>query len=147
MKKADLLRAMAADKRRQAAAAWNPHIVRQCQELAKSYEHRAALEERKGATLYADDADYGDSIPQWPSRAAPDPRQRPRRARHGGGVTRPRFNEHPIHEPPFSNPPGLPRARPQTATAIPPRGGGPLLGPPLCCFAPRLRSLGSNNSI
>ena len=74
MKKADLYRAMAADKRRQADAAWNPHIVRQCQELAKSYERRAQHEEQKGATLYADDADYGDTVPQWPRRAEPQPR-------------------------------------------------------------------------
>ena len=81
IKKADLLRAMAADKRRQADAAWNPHIVRQCLELAKSYEHRAQAEEKKGATQYADDADYGDSVPQWPRRI--EPRQmepRPSRA-------------------------------------------------------------------
>lgn len=68
MKKAELFRALAADKRRQADAAWNPHIVRQCLEIAKSYERRAQLEEKKGATLYADDADYGDGIPQWPRR-------------------------------------------------------------------------------
>jgi hypothetical protein len=80
MKKADLLRAMAADKRRQADAAWNPHIVRQCLELAKSYERRAQAEEQKGATIYADDADYGDAVPQWPRRAAePQPRQMERR--------------------------------------------------------------------
>jgi len=67
---------MAADKRRQAEAAWNPHIVRQCRELAKSYEQRAQLEEKKRATVYADDADYGDAAPQWPRRAE----QRPNRA-------------------------------------------------------------------
>ena len=93
MKKADLLRVMASDKRRQADAAWNPHVVRQCLELAKSYERRAKLEDNKSATQYADDADYGDAIPMWPLRARPDgappvatpcrPRRRPRRTRHG----------------------------------------------------------------
>jgi hypothetical protein len=77
MKKADLFRAMAADKRRQAEAAWNPHTVRQCLELAKSYEHRAQAEEKKSATIYADDADYGDTVPQWPRRI--EPRQMERR--------------------------------------------------------------------
>ena len=81
MKKADMLRAMAGDKRRQANAAWNPHIVRQCLELAKSYEHRAKLEEQKSATQYADDADYGSTVPQWPRRAEPrQMEQRPSRA-------------------------------------------------------------------
>jgi hypothetical protein len=73
MKKADLFRAMANDKRRQAEAAWNPHVVRQCLELAKSYERRAQAEEKKGATVYADDADYGDMVPQWPRRIEPRP--------------------------------------------------------------------------
>jgi hypothetical protein len=65
MKKADQLRAMANDKRRQAAAAWNPHIVRQCLELAKSYERRAKLVEQQGAG-YDDDLEHGINPPQWP---------------------------------------------------------------------------------
>jgi hypothetical protein len=72
MKKADQFRAMADDKRRQAKAAWNPHVVRQCLEIADSYERRAKAEEQKGATRYADDADY-DFVPQWPRRAEPRP--------------------------------------------------------------------------
>jgi hypothetical protein len=72
LKKAELLRMMASDKRRQAEAAWNPHVVRQCLELAKSYEQRAKLEEKKSAIQYADDADYGDAVPQWPRRAVSD---------------------------------------------------------------------------
>lgn len=73
MKKAELLRAMAKDKRRQAEAAWNPHVVRQCLELAKSYEQRAKQEEKKSAVQYADDADYGDAVPMWPRRTFASP--------------------------------------------------------------------------